>query len=39
MLNDAIGSFNSGPDSTNKPSVIEQNHLTGHLKQSGMFYI
>ena len=35
-LNDAISSFTYGPDATNKPSVIEQNHITsGQLKQSG----
>ncbi len=35
QLNDCVSSFSYGPDVTNKPSVIELNHITGHLKQSG----
>lgn len=39
-LNDAISSFAYGSDATNKPSVIELNHITsGQLKQSGTPYI
>ena len=32
QLNDCVSSFSYGPDVTNKPSVIELNHITGHLK-------
>lgn len=39
QLIDRIASFTYGPDVTNKPSVIELNHITGHLKQSGKFIL
>ena len=36
-LNDRISSFAYGSDAKNKPSVIDPNHLTGNLKQSGIY--
>ena len=37
VLNERINVFNYGPDTTNKPTLLSQHHISasGHIKQSG----